>query len=399
VVTRREILKVAAGGAVVLVAAKSAYASDKTGVTDDKIRIGILGDLTGHAAHWGSGNLAGGTLAFEEINAAGGINGRKLEWISVDSESSAPKGIAGFKRLVDQEKVFAIFGPTSSAVGVPLLKTMASSSVPIFIPTFSSPLITNPPVKNIFRSGTLNDADQGRVIADYVASISKKRSIAIVRQSDEYGKNGATNVGNRLKEIGNIKISEEQFNASDTDFTSQLLRIRESDADVMVVYGYPAPSAIVMRQAKQLGLPVQIVGSTATASRTYAATVGKEAAGTRSMTTTKYLPEGDDTEIVKFRKAFEARFPELARQTRPEATDQLAYHGAKTLIEGLKRAGRDLSREKLISSLEGLKDFETGIAGATTFGPDRREGNRSGYVLEIKDDLSRTVLPKAYSAI
>lgn len=384
---------------MVLVATRSAYASDATGVTDDKIKIGILGDLTGHAAHWGTGNLAGGTLAFEEINTAGGIHGRKLEWVSVDSESSAPKGIAGFKRLVDQEKVFAIFGPTSSAVGVPLLKTMASSNVLIFISAFSSPLITNPPVKNVFRSGTLNDVDQGRIIADYVAGISKKRSVSIIRQSDEYGKNGATNVGNRLKEIGNINIAEEQFNASDTDFTSQLLRVRESGADVMVVYGYPAPSAIVMRQAKQLALPAQIVGSTATASSTYAATVGKEAAGTRAMTPMKFLPEGNDAEIVKFRKAFQARFPELARQTRPEATDQLAYHGAKTLIEGLRRAGRNLSRESVIRALEGLKDFETGIAGATTFGPDRREGNRSGYVLEIKEDLSRTVLPKMYSAI
>lgn len=397
-VTRREVLKVA-GGAMALMAAPSAYAADATGVTDDKIKIGILGDLTGHAAFWGTGNLAGGTLAFEEINAAGGINGRKLEWVSVDSESSAPKGIAGFKRLVDQEKVFAIFGPTSSAVGVPLLKTMASSNALVFIPTFSSPLMTNPPVKNIFRSGTLNDADQGRIIADYVAGISKKRSIAIMRQSDEYGKNGASNVSNRLKEIGNIKSFEELFNATDTDFTSQLLRIRDSDADIMVVYGYPAPSAIVMRQAKQLGLSAQIVGSTATSSRTYAATVGKEAVGTRAMATSKFLPEGNEPEIVKFRKAFEARFPELARQTRPESTDQLAYHGAKTLIEGIRRTGRDLTRENLIKTLEGLKDFETGIAGATTFGPDRREGNRIGYVLEIKEDLSRMVLPQALSAI
>lgn len=384
---------------MVLMATKSAYASGATGVSNDKIKIGILGDLTGHAAHWGSGNLAGGTLAFEEINAAGGINGRMLEWISVDSESSAPKGIAGFKRLVDQEKVFAVFGPTSSAVGVPLLKTLTASDVPVFASAFSSPLFTNPPAKNIFRSGTLNDADQGRILADYVAGISKKRSVAIMRQSDEYGKTGATNVGNRLKEIGGVKFTEEQFNASDTDFTSQLLRIRDSDADVMVVYGYPAPSAIVMRQAKQLGLPAQIVGSTATASRTYAATVGKEAAGTRAMTMARFLPESDEEAVAKFRKAFEARFPDLARQTRPEGTDQLAYHGAKTLIEGLRLAGRDLTREKLISALEGLKDFETGIAGATTFGPDRREGNRSGYVIEIKDDLSRVVLPQAYSAI
>jgi len=397
-ITRRDTLKIA-GAAMVLAAAKTTYAAENTGVTDDKIRIGILGDLTGFAAIWGSGNLSGGTMAFEEINAAGGINGRKLEYISVDSESSAPKGIAGFKRLVDQEKVFAIFGPTSSAVGVPMLRTMAGSGVPIFISAFSSPLATNPPSKNIFRSGTLNDADQGKILANYVTRISSKRSIAIMRQSDEYGKTGAINVVAQLKEIGNVKFIEEQFNASDTDFTSQLLRIRQSDADVLVVYGYPAPSAIVFRQVKQLSLPLQIVGSTATTSRSYAATVGKEAVGARSMFPTKYLPEGADVEIVKFRNAFEVRFPDLARQTRPEATDQMAYHGAKTLIEGLRRAGRDLTRETLIKALEGLRNFETGIANASTFGPDRREGNRSAYVVEVKEGLGRMILPGEYSAI
>ena len=87
------------------------------GITDKEIKIGILGSLTGPFAIFGTGNLAGATIAFEEVNAAGGINGRKIEWISLDDESSPPKAIAAYKRLVDQEQVFAIFGPASSAVG------------------------------------------------------------------------------------------------------------------------------------------------------------------------------------------------------------------------------------------------------------------------------------------
>src|SRR5438270_8821851 len=100
----------------------------EVGVTDKEIKVGILGSLTGPAAIFGTGNLAGGTIAFEEINAAGGINGRKLAWISLDDESSPPKAIAGYKRLVDQEKVFAVFGPAASAVGQALVPTFNAST-------------------------------------------------------------------------------------------------------------------------------------------------------------------------------------------------------------------------------------------------------------------------------
>ena len=98
---------------MVLVSLATASHAAEVGVTDKEIKIGILGSLTGPAAIFGTGNLAGATIAFEEINAAGGVNGRKIEWTSLDDESSPPKAIAAYKRLVDQEKVFAVFGPAA----------------------------------------------------------------------------------------------------------------------------------------------------------------------------------------------------------------------------------------------------------------------------------------------
>lgn len=388
--TRRHLVQAAAAAALF---ATSAAQADSTGVAEATVKIGVLGSLTGPAAIWGTGNLAGATLAFEEVNAAGGVHGRRIEWVSVDDETSAPKGIAGFRRLLTQDNVFLVFGPTSSAVGVPLLATLRSSNVPVFISAFSSPLMTNPPAKNIFRAGTLNDRDQGYILADYVARISQKKTIAVMRQSDEYGKNGGGNVLERLGRISGVKATEEIFNAADTDFTPQLLRVRDFGADVLVIYGYPAASAIALRQSRQLGLAVQVVGSTAATSRTYPQTVGEAAKGTQAMSATPDMPESDKPAIATFRRAFEARFPDLARQNRPELSDLLAYNGALVVIEGLRRAGQDLSREGFMKSLEELKNFDTGLTNPTTFGPDRREGNRTGFVMQVQDDLSRRVLP------
>lgn len=363
------------------------------GITDKEIKIGILGSLTGPFAIFGTGNLAGATIAFEEANAAGGINGRKIEWISLDDESSPPKGIAAYKRLADQEQVFAIFGPASSAIGQALVPTLKASSTPTFVSVFSTPAVTEPPIPMLFRTGPMNDRQQGSAMADYVVDHLGAKKIALVSQSDEYGKRGAESVTNRLAARSIPLVSNEVFNISDTDFTAQLTRTIQAVPDVLIVYGYPNPSAIITRQAKQLGLKAKIMGANSAGSRKYPQIVGDAAAGTQNIVTLKVLPESDDPAAVKFRNSFEQRFPDLARQGRPDLGDVLSYGGAQVFIEGLKRAGAQPTQGGFVKALESLKDFQTDLTLPTTFSASRREGNQSARVVEIQADLTRKMLP------
>lgn len=379
----------------ILMGAFSAQA--ETGVTESTIKVGILGSLTGPAAIWGTGNLAGATLAFEEVNAAGGIHGRKIEFVSIDDETSAPKGMAAFSRLVESEEVFAVVGPTSSAVGVPLLGQLAESEVPVFISIFSSPAMTEPPVRNIFRAGVINDRMQGRAIAKYLVEGGSKR-IAILRQSDEYGANGGKSVADKLQELGVEAVATEIFNAADTDFSSQILRIRSAEPDAIVIYGYPAAGAILTRQIRDLGLTAKIIGSSASANANYPSMVGPAAAGVELVSNLLVLPEQDVEPMISFRKAFQERFPDLARQERPGLSDILGYGGALTFIEGLRRAGPDLTRDGFIAALETLDGFESGVTVPAYFNAERREGNTAIYVLTIQDDLSRVVDPTPIEA-
>src|SRR5690606_12046402 len=193
-------------------------------------------------------------------------------------------------------------------------------------------------------------------------------------------------------------VAQEVFGPADTDFTSQLLKIRPSNPDVLIVYGYPSPSAIITRQAKQLGLTATILGSNAASSRNYPAIVGAAAAGTQNVITLAALPESDDPTMAAFRKRFEARYPDLARQQRPDLGDVLGYGGAQAFIEGLKRAGANLTRERFIEALEGIENFETGLTLPTTFSAKSHEGNRAARVVEIQEDLSRELLPVIITA-
>jgi branched-chain amino acid transport system substrate-binding protein len=378
--------------------ALSASRAAEVGVIDKEIKVGILGSLTGPAAIFGTGNLAGATIAFEEINAAGGVNGRKLEWISLDDESSPPKAIAAYKRLVDQEKVFAIFGPAASAVGQALVPTLNASTTPTFVSIFSTPAVTEPPIPMLFRTGVMNDRQQGSAIADYVIDSLGAKKIALVSQSDEYGKRGGEAVVAQLADRKIALVSNEVFNISDTDFTAQISRTIQAAPDVLIVYGYPNPSAIITRQAKQLGLKAKIMGANSAGSRKYPEIVGEAAAGTQNILALKVLPEGDDPAAVKFRTSFEKRFPDLARQGRPDIGDVLGYGGALVFIEGMKRAGPELTQIGFVKALESLKGFETGLTLPTTFSATEREGNQSAKIVEIQSDLTRKLLPVVVQA-
>ncbi|MGK0559776.1 ABC transporter substrate-binding protein [Bordetella bronchiseptica] len=371
-----------------------APAAAEPGVTADSLKIGILGSLTGPFAIFGSGNLAGATLAFEQANAAGGIHGRKLEWLSLDDESSPPKGIAAYKRLVGPERVFAVFGPSASAVGQAMVQTFKTSTTPTFISVFSTPIVTDPPLPNVFRTGPMNDREQGVAIANYALDHLKAKRVALIRQSDEYGKSGGESVLQRLKARGAEPVALEVFNVYDTDFNAQLTKIAAARPDVLVVYGYPNPSAIITRQARQLGVEGVVLGSNSAGSRKYPEIVGKAAAGTQNIMTLEILPESSSTpQAQAFREAFVARFPDLARQGRPDLGDALGYGGALAFLEGIKRAGAQPTQQGLVKALESLQGFETGITLPTTFGPGVREGNRATRIVEVGDDLSRSILP------
>ncbi len=390
-IARRELALAAAAAAA---GARPAAAQDRTGVTENAVKIGVLGSLTGVQAVFGQGNLSGAQIVFDEANAAGGIHGRRVEIVSVDDESTPARSIAGFRRLVDDERVFAVMGPSASAIGAAIEPTLrATPAVPVFVSIFSSPAATEPFKRNVFRTGPLNDRLQGTALADFALDELRGAKVALAQQTDEYGRRGGQSLTERLRERGKPLASTEVFNLTDTDFTAQLLRMRQAEPDVLVIYGFPAPAATITRQARQLGLAAKIIGSNATSNRTYPATVGPAAVGVMNVITLADLPErGDDPRMAEYVRKFTARFPDLARQNRPDLGDCLGYSGALVFAEGLRRAGRELTREGFIRALEGIENFETGVGLPTTFAPNRREGNLSARVLEFQPDLSRRLI-------
>lgn len=126
--------------------------------------------------------------------------------------------------------------------------------------------------------------------------------------------------------------------------------------------------------------------------------MGEAAAGTQNVITLQELPESDEPKMKKFREIFEKRFPELARQGRPDLTDVMGYGGAQVFLDAVKRAGRDLTRASLKKALEATNDFQTGMTLPETLTPELHEGNNAARILEIQPDLTRKLLPVTIKA-
>lgn len=360
------------------------------GVTDTEIHVGQFASYSGPASFWGIGQRDSAAIYFDEVNAAGGVNGRKLRFTTDDDECKPAKVVSVVRRLVGAG-VFAIFGGNCSNVVPVGLPAAIQAQVPVLIGSASTDRVTNPFSRYVFRTGVLSDALQPRGLVDTALNVVKAKRIAILNQSDEMGKGGSAFLLDSLAKAGVKPVAHEQYNVGDTDFSAQIARLKEAAPDATFLYGLVKEPVIILRQAHELGFKTQWIGSTGTSAPSLMMAAGDGAVGLISTSVTAVLPEGDSGPMQELRKKYEARYGKKAGKPGPE--DVLGYHAAVVFVEGLKRAGRDLTREKFIAALESLKAFNTGLVPPQTFSSADHEGTREMHLVKVVAPGKREILP------
>lgn len=383
-------MKALALAALVLVLAPApvAHAADP-GVTDTELHIGQFAAYTGPASFWGIGQRDSAAIYFDEVNAAGGVNGRKLRFTTEDDECKPAKVVSVVRRLIGAG-VFAIFGGNCSNVVPVGLPAAIQAQVPVLVPSASTDRVTNPFSHYVFRTGVLSDGLQPRGLVDLALNVLKARRVAILNQSDEMGKGGSNFLLDSLAKAGVKPVAHEQYNVGDTDFTAQISRLKEAKPEVTFLYGLVKEPVIILRQAHELGFKTQWVGSTGTSAPSLMVAAGDGAVGLISTSITAVLPEGDSAPMQELRRKYEARYGKKPGKPGPE--DVLGYHAAIVFVEGLKRAGRDLTREKLIAALESLKNFDTGFVPPQVFSATDHEGTKQQHFVKIVAPGKREIL-------
>src|SRR5262245_35171419 len=211
-----------AAAAAALLALSLPAAGQQQGVTADTITIGAHGPITGPAAYIGLGGRDGMLLAVKEINAAGGVNGRKIVVVFEDDGHSPTKALAAVKKLVEQDKVFAVFGVGGSNATVGAVDYMKEKGVPFYVSIASAPPVTWPHAKNLFRGGTTETARYGELYAEFLATNYKAKRIAIMSGREEYPRNEGDATVDKLKNWFQITpVARVEVNINDKDFTTQ----------------------------------------------------------------------------------------------------------------------------------------------------------------------------------
>ena len=301
------------------------------------IKVGGVACLTGAAATYGASTRNGCRLAFDEINDLGGVNiggeSYLIHYIFEDDQGSPEAAANAFRKLIDQDEVYAILGSVMSSCTLAGAPIAQDSGVPVISPTSTAVQVTRTG-DYIFRSCFL-DPFQGAVVATFSYNdLSAKTAAVIFDNANDYTKGLAEAFRESFEELGGTVVAYEAFTdeATTVDFSAQLTNIKSANPDVIFLDAYYSAAALMAKQARALGITVPFVGADGWDSAEFTKLGGEAVEGGHFCN--HYSPE-DVRPIVQ---NFVSKYREIYGET-PDALATLAYDAALILVDSLERAG------------------------------------------------------------
>ncbi len=344
-----------AGLLISLMAGGTAHAADP-------VIVGVIVPVTGVLASYGKPFSDAVSVAVDEINADGGINGRPIHLVIEDSQASNTVAINALNRLL-QSKPVAIFGP---GLGTQIL-TMMPIIEKEHVPTFAGPStrrVTQQGAKYFFRT-TSHDGTTKELVTKFMVEDLKKTKVGIMHVANEWGYSGRDNVTKYLDELYHLKpVSIASYQPTDKDLTAQLLQMKNDGADVIFTQGHPVDEALIVRQMKQLDIKIAHVGSGSLCSAMLRKLITPAEAEGQYCEGPDIVPnQNPKPRVQAFVKAYEAKakFP-------PGIYETSYYDVTHMLAEVMKKYGTD--REKIAQGMRTIS-YE-GVVG--TYHSDE-EGN------------------------
>ena len=303
----------------------------------DTIKIGVNLELSGPVASYGTSEAAGIDLAVEEINAAGGIDGKEIKIVKVDNKSDNAEATSAATRLTDQEKVIAIIGAATSGATVAQAQIANDKKVPLISPSGTSPNVTvrddGSVNEYVFRTSFI-DPFQGTVAANFAANELNVKNVAIYADNaSDYSKGLAASFKEDFEAAGGKIVAQESYVAKDSDFRSTLTRIKSANPEFIFIPGYYEEVGLIVKQAREMGIDVPLMGADGWDSPVLLDLAGAEALN-NTFTTNHYSSEDPDGKIQEFNKKFEDKYGKS-----PDAFNALGYDTVYLLADAIKRAG------------------------------------------------------------
>lgn len=356
-----------------------------SGVYDDRIVIGSVAAQSGHAGFFVE-YLYGAKAYLEKINSQGGIWGRKIELIAYDDEYNPEKTAYFTQKLINEDKVFSLFHyvgtPTTSKV-VPMIE---ESKIPLLGIGSGAEVFREPFKKYIFNIRPSYHQEVNAFIKGAVEELGLKR-IAVLYQYDEYGFDGLKGAEEALQTYGLKPVATANYKRGTENIEEALKVIKDANPEAVVMIAVYRPAAKFITLARQQQFNPIFNTLSFSGSEALAAELGSDGDG---VVVTQVVPTVGESElpgVVAYREALDKFFPD--RQATFSGLE--GYVDAQVLVEGLIKAGRNLTRDSYMQSLEGLSDYSIGMDVPINFSKEQHQGTQKVYMTYIKDGKFHTL--------
>lgn len=324
------------------------------GVTADSIRVGMPVALSGPVSTIGIPLARGAEAYFRWVNDQGGIHGRRIQLLLEDDRYIPSETVAVTRKLVERDEVFAIFRPLGTPTGAAIMDYLVERQVPVVAPASGSSMWIHPFKRNYFNIQPVYFFE-GRIMGKWALEVLKARRIAVFYQNDSYGKEGRDGFLQYLRLNGVRAVAEVPYEPGETSFTAHAVRLREASPDLVFVYAIPIPAASLFREAARVGLRTRFLMTYVLSDPVMFRLAGELMDGVQAGA---WLvdPEDPGPAASAYRARLRAAFP----QEVPGGYSISSDASAALLVEGLRRAGRELTRDRFIEAMETIRNFTAG---------------------------------------
>ena len=373
----RTILTIAA----LAFAAPAIAAEPERGVTDTDIAIGTYTDLSGVTAMWGVNNSNSWRMVFDQVNADGGINGRKIKYIVEDNQYQVPRSVQAANKLINRDGVFVMVANAGTPMNNAVMPDQIAKGVANIFPLTSARSMYEPLNHLKFGLGS-SYYDQVRAGLKYFVEQRGKKQVCTMAQDTDFGRDITDGVKDQLKAENMTLTGATLHRPTDTDFSASVARMHDAKCDLLVLGTIVRDSVQIISAVRKTGWNVDMMGAAASYDDVVASVPGEATEGFYAMTPMLFVAEtAADPRVKAFSVAYRKQYGK-----EPNFAAQIGFTGAQVVVEALRNAGKDLTVDSFVASVEAIKNYRD-IFGSPViaFSPTKHQGSNESFLCVVKN--------------
>jgi branched-chain amino acid transport system substrate-binding protein len=366
--------------AVAALAGVAPAAAETRGVTKSEIMLGMHTDLSGVAATYGVSSSNAVKMRFDEINDAGGINGRKIKVIIEDQAYQVPKAVQACSKLINRDNVFAFVAPLGTPMNNACFKEEFAAGVPNLFP-LSAARSMYEPFERLKFYGAASYVDQIRSAVNYFVKEKGKKAVCVMYQDTDFGKEIVVGAELQTKQLGIKPVEMAAHKPTDQDFTASLTKLKGAGCDLILMGTIVRDTIVPYVTARKMGwTDVDFVGSAAAYDLVVGAAQGMDGFYAMGLTEMPYADSPIAT-VRAFAAAYKAKYG-----ADPNIGAVYGYVAADLTATGLKNAGSELTLDSFVQGMEQIRNYKDIFNGPeVSFAPTVRQGANSSFLALVKD--------------